>query len=90
VTAVPGTVSRLEVVDRGSGTVRAGGQLTEQGVDLLRGVALALQHRGHARITLDLAGVHAVDDAGLRALRTVQESMSAELVVLHAPGAVGT
>jgi anti-anti-sigma regulatory factor len=89
VTAAPGTVARLEVVDRGAGTVGAGGQLTEQGVDLLRGVALALQARGHPRITLDLAGVSTVDDAGLRALRSVQESLTAELVVLHAPGAAG-
>jgi anti-anti-sigma regulatory factor len=88
-TAEPGTVDRLEVVDHGSGTVRAGGRLTEQGADLLRGLALALQERGHARVVLDLAGVQAVDDAGLRELRSVQESMTAELVVLHAPGAAG-
>ncbi len=76
---------RLDVVDRGAGWVQAAGSLTEQGADLLRGVALALQGRGHSRVVLDLAGVQTADAAGLRVLRATQATMTADLVVVHAP-----
>ncbi len=80
-----GGTSTLEVVDRGAGRVQAAGSLTEQGADLLRGVALALQDRGHSPVVLDLAGVRTADDAGLRVLRATQAAMTADLVVVHAP-----
>ncbi len=73
----------LEVVDRGAGRVAAAGALTERSADLLRGVALALQDRGHRRVVLDLEGVRTADAAGLRVLRATQRAMTADLVVLH-------
>lgn len=79
----------LEVVDQGRGSLRAGGHLTAQGADLLRGTVLALRGRGHERVTVNLQGVHAADDAGLRVLRTLQESVTAhggELVLVSPPG----
>jgi anti-anti-sigma regulatory factor len=77
-----------EVVDRRTGAIRADGHLTEQGADLLRGAVLVLHRQGHDRVTLDLEGVLAVDDAGLRALRSLQDAVAAdgrELVVVHPP-----
>lgn len=74
----------LEVVDRGAGRVAATGALTERSADLLRGVALALQDRGHRRVVLDLEGVQTADAAGLHVLRVTQQAMTADLVVLHA------
>lgn len=82
----PAPGGRLEVVDRGAGRVRAAGCLTEQGAELLCGLALALQARGHRRVVLDLGGVQTVEDAGLRVLRSARASMTAELVVVHPPG----
>lgn len=81
-----------EVVDQRTGAIRAGGHLTEQGADLLRGAVLVLQGRGHDRVTLDLGGVQAADDAGLRALRSLQEAVTAggrELVLVHVPDGAG-
>lgn len=81
--------SFTEVVDQQAGAIQAGGHLTVQGADLVRGAVLALQGRGHDRVTLDLEGVQTVDDAGLRALRSLQEKVTAEgreLVLVHAPG----
>lgn len=86
-----GDAGFTEVVDQRAGAIRAGGRLTEQGADLLRGAVLVLHRRGHDRVTLDLGGVQAVDAAGLRALRSLQAAVTAEgreLVVVHAPGAV--
>jgi len=82
----------VEVVDLGAGALRAGGDLTEQGADLLYGAVRALQGRGHDRVTVDLAGVQAADDAGLHALRVLQEDLGTggqELVLLHAPSGRG-
>ncbi|GAB3347510.1 STAS domain-containing protein [Modestobacter lapidis] len=81
-----------EVVDQHTGAIRAGGHLTEQGADLLRGAVLVLQGRGHDRVTLDLGGVQAVDDAGLRALRNLQAAVTEdgrELVLVDAPEDAG-
>jgi anti-anti-sigma factor len=83
--ALTGRTAYLEM-DQGTGALRVGGHLTVQGADLLRGAVLALQGRGHDRVTLDLEGVQSVDDAGLRALLTLQETVTmdgGELVLLH-------
>lgn len=78
----------LEVVDQGRGSLRAGGHLTAQGADLLRGTVLALRGRGHERVVVNLQGVRSADDAGLRMLRILQDSVTAhggELVLVHPP-----
>ncbi|MGY1843660.1 STAS domain-containing protein [Modestobacter sp. SYSU DS0875] len=82
----------LQFVDAQAGAIRAGGRLSVQGADLMRGAVLVLQGRGHRRVTLDLEGVQDVDDDGLHALRSLQDAMSAtgrELVLLHPPAGVG-
>ncbi|MCO7222517.1 hypothetical protein [Klenkia sp. PcliD-1-E] len=74
----------FDVVDRGAGRVAAGGVLDERGADLLHGVALALQGRGHRRIEVDLAGVRAASAVGVRMLDATRRALTAELVLLHA------
>ncbi|MQA34634.1 STAS domain-containing protein [Modestobacter roseus] len=81
-----------QFVDARAGAIRAGGRLSVQGADLMRGAVLVLQGHGHRRVVLDLEGVQAVDDDGLHALRSLQDAMSAtgrELVLLHPPAGVG-
>ncbi len=82
------------VVDRQRRTIRAGGHLTAQGADLVRGAVLLLQRGHRGRVTLDLAGVRTVDDAALRDLESLRRAVTedgGELVLLHvpAPGVVG-
>jgi anti-anti-sigma regulatory factor len=77
-----------EVVDARVGTVRASGHLTAQGADLLRGTVEQLHRSGHARVLLDLRGVHLADDAGLHVLRDAARALAAdggELMVRTAP-----
>jgi anti-anti-sigma regulatory factor len=77
-----------QVVDQRRRTIRAGGVLTVQGADLVRGTVLLLQgcHRG--RVTLDLEGVRTADHAGLRDLESLRQAVTedgGELVLLHVP-----
>ena len=74
-----------EAVDWSSGTIRAEGRLTVQGADLICGVAEQLHRSGHARVTVDLHDIRAVDDAAIALLRTLAAGLRAhatELVVL--------
>lgn len=77
-----------EVIDGRSGTIRAHGHLDVRAADMLGGAVEALQGSGHVRILLDLGGVQAADAAGLRAIRSLEETVSAaggRLRVLHRP-----
>lgn len=67
-----------EVVDARIGTIRAAGHLTAQGADLLRGTVEHLHRSGHSCVLLDLQGVQAADDAGLRVLRDAARSLAAD------------
>jgi len=80
--------SFTEIVDGRTGSIRARGHLTRQAADMLRGTVDALRRSGHTRIVLDLGGVQAVDDAGLHAVRSLQDRTHAaggHLTVLDAP-----
>jgi anti-anti-sigma regulatory factor len=82
-----------EVVDQRHRTIRAGGDLTVQGADLVRGTVLLLQGNHRGRVTLDRHGVRTADDAGLQDLENLRQAVTengGELVLLHvpAPGAV--
>ena len=67
-----------EVVDGRAGRVRAGGHLTSQGADLLRGTVEGLLRQGHSTVVLDLADVQAADDVGLHVLSDLQREMAAD------------
>lgn len=74
-----------EAIDWETGTISARGRLTVQGADLIRGAALSLHRRGHAKITVDLQGLGFADEEGRAALLRLTERLSArswELVVL--------
>jgi hypothetical protein len=74
-----------ESVDRAGGRLCSTGSLTSAAVDLLAGTTEQLRRAGHARITVELHGVHAPDEAGLSTLRAVAEELGArhcQLVVL--------
>ena len=77
-----------EIIDGRTGSIHAQGPLTRQAADMLRGTVEALRRSGHTRIVLDLGGVQAVDDAGLHAVRSLQDRTHAaggHLTVLDAP-----
>ncbi|MFQ1002728.1 STAS domain-containing protein [Modestobacter sp. SSW1-42] len=77
-----------EVVDGRAGRVRAGGHLTPQGADLLRGTVEGLLRQGHSTVVLDLADVQAADDVGLHVLSELRRAMAADgdlLLVRNAP-----
>ena len=77
-----------EVVDPRHRTIRAGGHLTVQGADLVRGTVLLLQRDHRGRVTLDLRGVRTADDAGLQDLENLRQAVTengGELVLLHVP-----
>jgi len=74
----PGGPVLTEVVDGRAGRVRAGGHLTPQGADLLRGTVEGLLRQGHSTVVLDLADVQAADDVGLHVLSTLRSTMAAE------------
>jgi anti-anti-sigma regulatory factor len=77
-----------EVVDRGTGTIRAAGRLTELGADLLCGTIEDLRRHGWLRIILDLEGVQAADDAARDLLVDLRASLGAgggRLVLRHLP-----
>ena len=79
-----------EVVDGRRGRVRASGQLTSQGADLLRGTVEGLLRLGHSTVVLDLTGVQAADDVGLHVLSSLETTMAASgdrLLVRNAPTA---
>jgi anti-anti-sigma regulatory factor len=81
-----------ETVNLTTGSIRASGHLTSQGADLLSGTADSLRGSGHTRVVLDLAGVRAVDDAGLDILRELRRSFEdsgGELLIRHAPSGTG-
>ena len=69
--------SFTEVIDSRLGSVRARGHLTPQAADMLHGTVEALRRSGHDRILLDLGGVQAVSDAGLHAIRSLQDRIDA-------------
>ena len=76
-----------EVVDREHASIRAGGSLTVQGADLIRGTAEMLHRSGHTLITIDLRDVVVADQGALDLLDTLAddlEARSARLVVLTA------
>lgn len=84
----PGEVPFSEVVDARLGSIIARGHLTRQGADMLGGTVEALQRSGHRRIVVDLGGVRDADDAGLHAVRCLQDRISAaggRLLLLHPP-----
>ena len=77
-----------QVVDQRRRTIRAGGHLTVQGADVVRGAVLLLQRDRRGRVTLDLAGVRTADDAGLEDLESLRQAVTedgGELVLLHVP-----
>jgi anti-anti-sigma regulatory factor len=78
-----------EVVNGRTGTVRASGRLTTQGVDLLRGTLEHLAQQGHRTVLLDLADVEAPDGTGASVLRDLRSSVASSggrLRVLRPPG----
>jgi hypothetical protein len=85
----PGTSSAMsEQVDPFAGRVLVRGRLTRQGLDLLRGTVESLFGQGHARVLVDLEGVHTVDDGmldGLRALRRSEVAAGHSVVLMNAP-----
>ena len=77
-----------EVVDRGTGTIRAAGRLTELGADLLCGTVEDLRRHGWIRITLELEDVQVADDAARALLVDLRASLGAgggRLVLRHLP-----
>ncbi|TFV72155.1 STAS domain-containing protein [Blastococcus sp. CT_GayMR20] len=85
----PSETMLSEVVDVGTGHIRARGHLTRQGADLLSGTADSLRVSGHTSVVLDLQDVRAADDAGLDILRNLRRRFAAaggELRIRHAPG----
>jgi anti-anti-sigma regulatory factor len=79
------TASLTEAIDPIAGTVRVSGHLTAQGADLLRGTVENLCRLGHSHVVLDMAGVHATDDAALPVLNSLRRDDSgARVVLLHA------
>jgi anti-anti-sigma factor len=81
ITAAPrdhGHRATTEVVVSRRGSVRVSGHLTVQGADLLRGTVESLRRGGRARVVLDLAGVRAVDVAGLQVLRDLERTVAAD------------
>ncbi len=84
--------SFTEAVDRRTGCIRARGRLDGRAADMLTGTVEVLRQSGSGRVVLDLGGVHAVDDAGLEAIRTLQQQVAAQggrLTLLDPPAAVG-
>ncbi|MGY1667675.1 hypothetical protein [Geodermatophilus sp. SYSU D00696] len=77
-----------QVVDQERRTIHAGGHLTVQGADLVRGTVLLLQRDHRGRVTLDLEDIRTADDAGLQDLEGLRRSVTeegGELVLLHVP-----
>lgn len=84
--------SFTEAIDRRTGCIRARGCLDGRAADMLTGAVEALWRSGSGRVVLDLGGVHAVDDAGLDAIRTLQQQVAAQggcLTLLDPPDMVG-
>ncbi len=84
---VKGT-AMTEVVDPRRGSVRASGDLTPQGVDLLRGTVECLRRSGHSVVLLDLGDVHTADAAAMDDLRALARAVAAdggELLLLSPP-----
>lgn len=74
------------VVDRGTATIHATGQLTALGADLLCGTVEDLRRHGWIRITLELQGVEAADDEARGLLIDLRRTVVAdggELVLSH-------
>jgi anti-anti-sigma regulatory factor len=67
-----------ETVDRRLGLIRARGHLTRLGADLLSATADSLFGSGHTRVTLDLRGLAATDDAGLAVLEDLRVRVALE------------
>lgn len=83
-----GAVAALtEHVDLRLGRIRATGELTRTGADLLRGTVETLERQGHRRITLDLTGVRAADDEGLSQVEELRLDLAARSrrLTVHAP-----
>ncbi|MGX5654570.1 STAS domain-containing protein [Geodermatophilus nigrescens] len=72
----PDRSSRTEVVVSRVGAIRVSGHLTAQGADLVRGTVESVRRTGSPCVVVDLAGVRAVDGAGLDALQTLRDTLS--------------
>lgn len=82
------TAPFCQVVDGRSGSIRVGGHLTPRSAGLLTATVQALRTVGRTRVVLDLRGLEAADDLGLRVVRGLRERVAAaggRLVLLHLP-----
>lgn len=72
----PDRTPRTEVVVPRTGAIRVSGDLTRQGVDLVRGTVEAARRGGAPVVVVDLGGVRAVDDDGLHALEDLRAAVA--------------
>jgi STAS domain len=76
-----------QVVDGRAGAIRVGGSLTPRTAGLLAGTVQALRTVGRTRVVLDLRGLEAADELGLRVVRSLRERVTAAggRLTLHLP-----
>lgn len=76
-----------QVVDARAGAIRVGGSLTPRTAGLLTGTVQALRTVGRTRVVLDLRGLEAADELGLRVVRSLRERVTAAggRLTLHLP-----
>ncbi|MGY1634407.1 STAS domain-containing protein [Geodermatophilus sp. SYSU D01186] len=85
-----GDCSFTEAIDRRTGCIRASGRLDERAADMVSGTIETLRDRGWVRIVLDLGGVLDADEAGLRALHSLERRIAADgghVALLNCPDA---
>jgi hypothetical protein len=85
-----GDCSFTEAIDRRTGCIRASGRLDERAADMVSSTVQTLRDRGWGRIVLDLGGVLAADDAGLRAIHSLERRIAADgghVALLNCPDA---
>ena len=77
-----------QVVDARAGSIHVIGHLTTRTAALLTGTVQALRTVGRTRLVLDLRGLEAADELGLRVVRSLRERVTAaggRLTLLHLP-----
>jgi anti-anti-sigma factor len=82
--------SFTEAIDRRTGCIRASGRLDTRAADMVSGTVEALHERGWDRVVVDLGGVRAADDAGLRAIHSLERRIAADgghVALLNCPQA---